>query len=78
MASKTSFFLKGRQSANTDSDVYTMFRVVVVLSNMTSKDFDAIVGDARERKRAGKWTERKRAGAHRAGRRIGPEYPPHL
>lgn len=82
---KRSFPKTSQSAVNTDGDVYIMFRVVAVLSNMTSKDFNAIVRGARcemdvtwakkDRK-----VDREEKGGRRssAGRRIGPGYPPHL
>lgn len=59
---------------------FTMFQAVASLSNMTSKDFNAIVRGARCETDV-TWTKKgQEKGGRRssAGRRIGPGYPPHL
>lgn len=79
-------FPKTRQSAaNTDSDIYVQCFEWLPFSNMTSKDFNAIVRgacceiDVTWTKKDRKVDREEKSGrCSSTGRRIGPEYPPHL
>jgi len=68
-----------------NTEVYTTFRAVFILSNMTSKDFNAIARGAHSETdviwmKKDRKVDREEKGGRRssAGRRIGPGYPPHL